>query len=90
MSRIECSEWLAFVHDDDDLSPDHVIGLLEESSLDTLVEAVYFAWRMDFMYVLPRRMSYSKGLASAVLQSKDDFWKLAFGLSLNPQRFFSC
>lgn len=48
MSRDKCSEWFAFVDDDDVLSPEYVTRLLEESKLNKLVEAVIF--RMSVTY----------------------------------------
>lgn len=42
MSKVTCSEWLAFVDDDDVLSPEYVSRLLEETQINTLVETVIF------------------------------------------------
>jgi hypothetical protein len=48
MSKVKCSDWFAFVDDDDVLSPDYVARLQEESRLNPLVETVIF--RMSCMY----------------------------------------
>jgi glycosyltransferase involved in cell wall biosynthesis len=49
MSRDDFSEWFAFVDDDDTLSPDYITRLVEETRLNTMVEAVVF--RMSGHYV---------------------------------------
>lgn len=52
MSRVTCSEWFAFVDDDDVLSPEYVSRLLEETQINTLIETVIF--RMSVTpFVLP-------------------------------------
>lgn len=48
MSKVKCSDWFAFVDDDDVLSPEYVARLLEESRLNPLAETVIF--RMSGLY----------------------------------------
>lgn len=53
MSRVECSEWFAFLDDDDVLAPEYVARLREEAEVSTLVQTVIFRMSVSNPHLPP-------------------------------------
>ena len=85
----------AFVDDDDVLSPDCVTRLLEESNINTLIEAVIFRMSVIFrdgFHILPPEddVMFERERVGISFAIKRHLLKVAFGFSLHPRRILCC